>query len=228
MSAKVTTSGLREISAGVWDVEQTRRMGGINQRLRMTVVRLTGGGLWLYSPIEIDDRLAAEIATTGAVAHIVAPNKYHHLFAAAAKERYPAATLWAAPGLRERRPKIAFDRVVAGELPWQTDLDALVLTSVPRFNEAVFFHRASRTLVCADLLFNIKREDGFATRLLYRALGVYGRPAQSWYFRKSIDRRTAAPQLEAILAWNIGRICMSHGDVLDRDAKTTLAGVVRG
>jgi hypothetical protein len=227
MSTSVQTSDLREIEPGLWDMEQVRGMGGVNQRLRMTVVRLAGGGLWLYSPIEIDDSHAAQLAAVGPVEQIVAPNRYHHLFAAAAKKRYPAARLWAVPGLPERRPAIPFDGTLGGEPPWSSELETIVLTSVRRFNEAVFFHRASGTVVCADLLFNIRREDGFATRLLYRALGVYGKPAQSWFFRLSIDRTTARAQLDAILAWDFRRICMAHGDVLDENAKAVLADVSR-
>jgi hypothetical protein len=195
--------------------------GGVRQRFRMTIVRLAGGGLWLYSPIGIDDGLAAQIAPLGDVAHIVAPNRYHHLFAGGAKQRYPAAMLWGVPGLPEKRRDLAFDRVVgvvSADAPWRDDLDGLVLTSVPKFNEVVFFHRASRTLICADLVFNIRSEPSFATRLVYRMLRVYGKPAQSWYFRKSMDRAAVKPQLEAVLAWNFERICMSHGDVLDADA----------
>ena len=229
MPPTVVTTPLRQLAPGLWDVEQVRQMAGANQRLRMTVVALTGGGLWLYSPVEIDDELAQQLAAVGNVAHVLAPNRYHHLFAGAAKRRYPAASLWAVPGLPEKRADLRFDGVLEGEpsgLPWAGDLDTLVLTSVPRFSETVFFHRASRTLICADLFFNIRTEQSFATRLVYRMLGVYGRPAQSWFFRRSIDRRAIGPQLETILAWDIQRICMSHGDVLDEHAGAVLADVV--
>lgn len=193
----------------------------------MTIVRLAGGGLWLYSPVEIDDGLAAQLAALGQVAHVVAPNRYHHLFAGGAKRRYPAASLWGVPGLPEKRRDLAFDGVLSGNEPWRDELDGLILTSVPKFNEAVFFHRASGTLICADLLFNIRSEPSFGTRLIYRLLRVYGKPAQSWYFRKSIDRAAFGPQLESILSWDVQRVCMSHGDVLDDHAHAVLTDVVR-
>jgi hypothetical protein len=223
---KVTTT-LRELAPALWEVEQMRPAGGGRQRFRMTVVRLAGDGLWLYSPVEIDDGLAAQIAALGNVAHIVAPNRYHHLFAGGAKQRYPGAKLWGVPGLAEKRLDLAFDGVLFADAPWRDELDGLVLTSVPKFNETVFFHRASRTLICADLIFNIRSEPSFASRLVYRILRVYGRPAQSWYFRKSIDRSAVKPQLETVLAWNFERVCMSHGEVMDVNAHTVFADVVR-
>jgi len=221
------TTTFRELAPALWEVEQSRPAGGVRQRFRMTVVRLAGGGLWLYSPVEIDDGLAAQLATCGEVAHIVAPNRYHHLFAGGAKQRYPQARLWGVPGLPEKRRDLTFDGVVSGEAPFRDELDGLVLTSVPKFNEAVFFHRASRTLICADLLFNVRHEPSFGTRLVYRLLGAYGRPAQSWFFRKSMDRSAVAPQLQTVLGWNFQRVCMSHGDVLDADAHAVFAAVVR-
>ena len=115
----------------------------------------------------------------------------------------------------------------AAPLPWPDELDGLVLTSVPKFNEAVFFHRASHTLICADLIFNIRSDPSFATRLVYRALRVYGKPAQSWFFRSSTDRSAVKPQLESVLAWDIQRVCMSHGDVLDGNARAVFADAVR-
>jgi hypothetical protein len=223
---KVTTT-VGELAPALWEVEQTRPAGGVRQRFRMTIIRLAGGGLWLYSPVEIDDVLAAQISAFGQVAHIVAPNRYHHLFAGGAKRRYPAAKLWGVPGLPEKRRDLAFDGVVSAEAPWRDEMDTLVLTSVPKFNEAVFFHRASRTLVCADLMFNIRSEQSFGTRLVYRALRVYGKPAQSWFFRRATDRSTVRPQLEAVLAWSFERVCMSHGDVLDANAHAVFADVVR-
>ena len=227
MPSTITTTPLRELAPGLWEVEQRRRAGGAHQRFRMTVVRLADGRLWLYSPIELDDALAAQLANLGDVAHIVAPNRYHHLFAGGAKQRYPPAKLWAVAGLPEKRRDLAFDGVLPADAPWGTELDTLVLTSVPRFNEAVFFHRASRTLICADFIFNIRSDDSFATRLIYRILGAYGRPAQSWFFRRSIQRAAFAPQLERLLAWDIQRVCMSHGDVLDGDAHAVVADVLR-
>lgn len=227
MQPKVATTPVRELAPGLWDVEQTRAAAGVRQRFRMTIVRLASGGLWLYSPVEIDDAVAAQIVTLGKVAHIVAPNRYHHLFAGGAKRRYPEASLWAVPGLPEKRRDLVFDGVVSADVPWRDELDTLILTSVPKFNEVVFFHRPSRTLICADLIFNIATDPSFPTRLLYRLLGVYGKPAQSWFFRKSTQRPAFGPQAETILAWNIERICMSHGEVLDSNVPAVLADILR-
>ena len=57
----------------------------------MTVIQLAGGGLWLHSPIRLDDALRAALDAMGPVRFIVAPNKAHHLFAKKCLAMYPQA-----------------------------------------------------------------------------------------------------------------------------------------
>src|SRR5207253_182649 len=50
----------------------------IHYPTRMAVIRLSGGGLFLWSPIPLTDGLRAEVDALGEVSHIVAPNSLHH------------------------------------------------------------------------------------------------------------------------------------------------------
>lgn len=47
----------------------------------MAVLRLSDGSLWVHSPVELDDDLAAALAELGEVKHIVSPNFEHTKFA---------------------------------------------------------------------------------------------------------------------------------------------------
>ncbi len=124
---------LQCLATDLWAVAVHRYQGGLHVRLRMTVIRLPNGSLWLYSPVPIDDELANDLAALGPVEHIIAPNCFHHLHAAAAKRRYPQAKLWAAPGLREKCPDVPFDAVVSEpELPWEDVLETLLIAGYLR------------------------------------------------------------------------------------------------
>ena len=81
----------------------------------MTVIRLADGSLFVHSPIELTDTLRGEIDALGPVRHVVAPNSFHHLYVAPYRDAYPAARLYAAPGLVARRPKIPFDETLGDE-----------------------------------------------------------------------------------------------------------------
>lgn len=205
---------LRPLAPDLWEVEQHIHFG-LHVRRRMVVVRLEGGGLWLHSPVPIDDALARELAAVGPVTHVVAPNCFHHISAAATKRRYPDAILWAAPGLADKRRDVAFDRTLAEDADFGPTLAAVHLRGAPAIGELVFRHAPSRALICTDLVLNIQSEPSLVTRLLFRALGVWRRPGATSYYRKQTrDRAAMAASLDRVLAWDIGQVVMAHGDVL--------------
>jgi hypothetical protein len=226
----MTTPRLRPITDELWGATYDLMMNGIvHFPGRMTVVRLADGGLWLCSPIPIDDALAAELAALGPVAHIVAPNRLHHLHLPGAIERYPKATVWAAPGLPEKRKDVSFHGVLDDEAspPWSDELPHVFLAGSPWMNEVVFLHRASRSLVITDLMFNLHHVRGWFTRLVLRMVRAYRRPGQSRLVRVTTkDRDAFATSLRRMLAWDIDRIVLAHGEIVADDPKGTLAGAL--
>lgn len=48
---------------------------------RMAVLRLSNGSLWVHSPVQLDDTLAAALDELGDVKHIVSPNYEHVKYA---------------------------------------------------------------------------------------------------------------------------------------------------
>ena len=121
---------------------------------RMAVARLADGGLWVWSPIALDDALAAELDAIGPVRHLVAPNKLHHLALPEWVARYPEARLHGAPGLARKRRDLAFHTEL-GDAPdpaWVEQIDQVVFRGSRFLEEVVFFPRPSRTALVTDLL----------------------------------------------------------------------------
>lgn len=220
------TATLRPIADDLWEARRDVVMYGlVHFPVRMTVARLRGGDLWLCSPVPIDDALATELAALGPVAHIVAPNRLHHLHFAAAAARYPDATRWAAPGLSDKRTDLEFHGVLDddAEPPWHDELEHVFLAGSAWMNEVVFFHHATRTLVVTDLLFNLQQARNGFTRLVLRMVGAYGRPGQSRMVRFTTRDRPAFKQcLERVLDWDMQRIVVAHGEILQEDPKAIL------
>ena len=217
---------LRVIAPDLWcaDVE-----GLAGAPIRMTVVRHSGGQLLLHSPVPLDGGLGNEVDGLGRVTEIVAPNCYHHLYVPAARERYPEATLWAAPGLAAKRKGLHVDKTFGEheEAAWRAELPWLVVEGLPRWGEVVFLHPDSGTLIVTDLLIHVREVASWLARLVLILLGVYGRPAQARIWRWSVkDRAAAECSIEQILAWDFDRLIMSHGDILEADAHDTLAGAL--
>jgi hypothetical protein len=67
---------------------------------------------------------------------------------------YPGARFFAAPGLPEKRTDIKFDIVLndRADSSWTEEIDQMVIKGNPDYNEVVFYHRNSKTLIVADLL----------------------------------------------------------------------------
>jgi hypothetical protein len=210
---------LQAVAENLWTVEHPMRFpGGVRLSSRMTVVRLPDGDLLLHSPIPIDDALAAEIDALGPVAHVIAPSLMHHIHVGKALARYPRALLTATSGLAEKCPDLPVADVLADEAPeaWQGVMDQLVIRGAPRLNEVVFLHRPSRTLIATDLVFNVRAPAGWATGLLLRLMGTYGRLAQSRLWRLYTKDRSAVRQsLEKLITWSFDRVLPAHGDPFD-------------
>jgi hypothetical protein len=81
--------------------------------LRMTIVRLTGGGLWLHSPTPLADEVRRSVDALGEVTAIVAPNNAHNLFVGDWVRAYPAAQGYAARGIPAKVPELANANLIA-------------------------------------------------------------------------------------------------------------------
>jgi hypothetical protein len=218
-------SPLRRLDDDLWIVDRPLALFGIRVGARMTVIRLADGGLWLHSPVTPDAELVDALAALGPVRHLVAPNKVHHLYFAAAAAAFPDARRWGAPGLARKRRDLAFDEVLGDAAPaaWADELDQLRLEGAPYAEEIVFHHRATRTLIATDLVFNIRESDSLVTRLFLRAGGVHGRFGPTRMFRSLIrDRAAARRSIDRMLAWDFDRVVMSHGVVLQSRGRRLL------
>jgi hypothetical protein len=200
------------------DVFTTARPGrflGIETGSRMAVVRLSDGGLFVHSPVLPDAATRQAVDELGPVRAVVAPSLFHNLHVAAWMEAYPDAHVAACPGLEWRRPRIPFHFVTADEphASWRADLEQ-VYFSARRENEVVFFHRASRTLICADALLHISKHPDRLTRAVARLMGNRepGTGWAEWFMIR--NRELARRQVDRILAWDIEGIVLSHGPMV--------------
>ena len=213
---------LHRVAEGVWTVPNRLKAFGLDFSGKMTIVRLGNDRLWLHAPIPISDALAEELAALGEVAHLVAPNRYHHLYAGMAKERYPAAGLFGAPGLDVKRKDLHFDQMLEATPPssWGDAFEVIPLQGAPAFQEVVFFHRPTHTLIATDLFMNVHHCEGTLSRLFYRVEGCYRRFSipHSWRFMRK-DRAAFAESARRIAALDIERVVMAHGESLEEGAQ---------
>ena len=214
----------------IWLCAYPVRLAGTKFDARMTVIRLSSGGLMLHSPCEITAPLAQEVAALGPVAHIVAPGNFHHLFVASAQAAFPAAKTWICPGVETRQPGLTYDAVLGDAPPpdWAGEIDQVLVQGTRIMREVAMFHRASRTLILVDLIENFTDatpHTGGALKFWFKfVLRMWNNPRPAPEYRMGWRNRAAAAQsLRRILAWDFERIVLSHGDLIDRDAHNVAA-----
>lgn len=217
---------LRQLDDALWIAEQPLRFYGVELGTRMSVVRLRDGGLFLHSPIRLEPDLRHALARLGPPRAAVAPNRLHHLFINDYRTAFPGIRLYAAPGLAKKRPDLQVDGVLDGDdapPAWAADIDQALVRGYPILNEVVFCHRASRTLLTCDLVFNFQADAPLLTRLAVVLLGGYGHFGPTWIERMLIrDRAAARASLERILSWDFDRIVLAHGHILERGGHAAL------
>lgn len=201
---------------------------------RMTIIRLSGDELWLHSPVQADRDLLDQVEALGRVRYLVAPNPIHYWWIADWNSQFPGAQVYAVDRLekRARRPIPAF-QTLRPEPPAEWDGQfGQILVEDGWFSEAVFFHRASRTLVLADLIENFEPAHvrSWVYRLLLRIGGV-AHPDGAMPRDMRLAFRRHRPQLkravEQMIAWEPARIILAHGRWYDRDCVAELRRAFR-
>ncbi|MDQ0463161.1 hypothetical protein QO010_000909 [Caulobacter ginsengisoli] len=198
-------------------------VAGFRYPTRMAVIRLSGGSLMIWSPVALTEPLKAAVEALGTVRHIVPPNSLHHLHVADWQAVYPKATTYAPPGLRKKRPDLAFQADLAEGLhPWAGEVDQVVFEGNAITAEVVFFHRASQTAIFTDLLQQFPRGWFTGWRALVAKLDhmTDPEPAVPQKFRLAfIGRRQARAALQAILTWPAEKVLMAHGQPIQHDGQ---------
>ncbi len=216
---------LTPLAPELWELNAPLSVFGMALGHRLTVARLPNGTLWLHSPVAHSPALAAALAQLGPVAHIVAPNAVHDTYLEGWFAAYPKARFHGARGFAKFRPDLKFTDTL-GDTPdaaWAAVFDQHLLRGMPRLNEVAFLHRASRTLILTDLVFNLGPDMPFLSRVLLRVNDCYCKFGVSRLLRSVIkDRAALRASVDHLLAWDFDAIVVSHGDNIRTGGKALL------
>jgi len=218
---------VKPFADGVWIVDSGPMIAsGLSLPIRMTVIRLPDRSLLLHSPTRFTPALAAALAELGVVRHLIAPNIAHWTRLPAWQRAYPHATLWGAPGLRDRgqvqRSGVRIDRDLGAAPPaeWADTLDQGLIDGAAGFSEVWFHHRPSRTLVLTDIVQHMEPErlppiTALIARLSGGAAGTTPRYLRPVLRYGGHDLRAAAATLVALAP---ERVVFAHGRPFTDDA----------
>ena len=213
---------LSPFAEGIWVDSDPARILGMRLTATMTVLRLGDGSLRLHSPIAMTPERCAAVEALGPVAHLYAPNLYHHLRIGEWAAAFPSARLHAPAGLSRKRPDVRIDRTHnAGSEPAFAGIIDEVNIDGFRLEESVLVYRRARSLVVADLVQNIGRPQDPWSKFYTRTMGFYDRVALSRMIRWTAfsDRVAARRSLDELLALPFDRLIVGHGAPLPAGGK---------
>jgi hypothetical protein len=217
---------LTPFAEGIWVDSAPARIVGMPLTSTMTVMRLGDGGLLLHSPIEMTPERRAAVEALGPVAHLYAPNLFHHLRVGEWAAAFPAARVHGPPGLARKRPDLRLDRAIgtAPEPAFAGVLDEVAIDGF-RLGESVVVHRPSATAVVADLVHNIGRPPERWTKIYAGAMGFYDRVALSRMLRWAAfsNRAAARRSIDDLLGRPFDRLIVGHGAAVRERGKEALA-----
>ncbi|RMF21440.1 MAG: DUF4336 domain-containing protein, partial [Cyanobacteria bacterium J083] len=162
----------------IWTFEQLQGIFYVVVPIRMTVIKLQAGGLFVYAPVAPTGECIALLreleAQHGAVKYIILPTisgLEHKVFVGPFARYFPQATVYVAPkqwsfplnlplswlGLPRDRTKILPED--SQTTPFAREFDYQILGDIDlnlgRFEEVTFFHKSTQTLLVTDLLISI-------------------------------------------------------------------------
>jgi hypothetical protein len=222
----------KPVCDGLWVVDSgPQYVLGQPLPVRMTVLRLADGGLWLHSPTRHSVPLAQALRTLGPVRHLVSPGTAHWVHLPGWQQAFPEARLWAPAQVMARARNQGVELRAHGTVDATppTDWAGQIGHDVLRgrgFIEYTFHHAASGTLVLTDTVQAMEPARlPWLTGTLVRLLGAAGpaggtpRHVRLLMRRHLAENRAAA---ERLLALAPSRVVFAHGACFAEDGATRL------
>ncbi|KAK9468273.1 hypothetical protein V1512DRAFT_259124 [Lipomyces arxii] len=207
---------------------------------RSTFITLPSKSLAIIAPVPYDES-SASIVGDFPVKWLIAPDFEHHMALKSWKEKYPDAKVIGVTGLRARKASqgVAVDYEVSLPskviTPLEAGIDDPELNEVFKFvyapqhpnKELVTYHEPTKTLIEADLLFNLPALEQYSKSQVSNKGGFTrifnSMHPGSWLHAKMVGGMKGKPggieAIKAVDSLDFETLIPCHGEVIESDAK---------
>jgi hypothetical protein len=219
---------LQPIAENIWLLRYPLPKLGADLRRNVTVIRLNSGDLVVHSTAPFTAEDVAAISALGSPKWLVDAMLAHDTYVREGREAFPNASYLAPPGFATDE-EFPIGVLLPPPPEWGEELQVMEVEGVPSYEEYVFFHAASRTLIVADLVFNFGDDEPVWTELMLKlAVGGEHHPGMSRPFKAAIeDEEAFRRSMDAMFAWDFDRVIVGHGDVIATGGKEKVAAMLR-
>ncbi len=218
----------RQIAEDVAVLSFPLRAGGIDFGRNVTLLRLADGRLLIHSTADFSAEDILSIRRFGEPAWLVDATVMHDTWAKPARAAFPRLP-YLAPGGFSKASGVATDSLVPPPSEWSGQIDVLPIAGLRLPNEHAIYHRRSKTLVVADLLFHFPAETrGWPRFFIRQVMRLPRLRGISVFFRLMIrDRGAFERSMEELLQWDFTQIVVGHGEPIQSEAKEVMEEVIR-
>lgn len=219
---------MKPIAENLWTLHYKLPLLGEYLGRNVTVIRLSSGDLVIHSTAPFTPEDVAAIQAVGRPAYLVEAYSQHDTFAKEGRAAFPDIPYLVPEGFAEAAGVPAETLHLAPEA-WAGQLESLELAGKTSAREFVFFHRPSRTLIVADLVFNVEDDAPLGARVasiltvgLHHSPGV---PRPEKFAVEDMDAFTGS--LDTMMGWDFDRVITGHGETIETGGKARLAEAFR-
>ncbi|MBL1275643.1 MAG: DUF4336 domain-containing protein [Ectothiorhodospiraceae bacterium] len=216
---------MKKLDTNIWVYETAFTLFGAEFGNRMTIVRLSGGRLLLHSPIKLDSEVVDGVRALGVVSYIVTPNNFHGLFVDEWLSEFPEAEYYTAMNSGSGND-VGLPMSILIEKTTNEKIEIVKVEGVPKVNEYAFIHTESNTLILTDMAFNIGNDISLWSKIFFKLNGALNSFGPTRLMKSMItDPDALKHSISIILEFDIDRVIVSHGSILETKAKETLRHV---
>lgn len=218
---------MRCVDEGVYLQSYPLVLLGCNINRVVTVLKLTSGKVLIHSSAEFDRGDRDAMNKIGDPCGLIEATNFHDTFTEAARQVFPDLPLYVPEGFPLSGLDASKIPVVEHPSEWGDDLVIVPIGGIPKLNEHAVYHRPSKTLIVADLLFNLQPAAGRWTLLFMRVMsGMKTFPARSRLFNLCIKDQDAFRQsMQEIADLDFNKIIVGHGEPITDRAKDSFVEV---
>ena len=218
----------QELAPNLWRKQYSLKLLGLDQQRVVTLVRLNSGAVVVHSTAPFSPEDVTFVRSVGTPAWMVEALLLHDTFAKEGRAAFPEATYLAPEGF-EKSAGVPTQPLLPPPAEWADELEVVRLEGMPMYEEHLFFHRASRTLIVGDLLFHFHDPQTVYEKVMRRGvMGLTQEASTNRVFAHMVRDRAAFQQsVQQVMAWDFERIVVGHGDVVERGGKRVLEEALR-
>jgi hypothetical protein len=218
---------LEELAPNLFLQRHALKLAGCKMGRVVSIVRLESGKTVIHSTANFQPEHIAIIRELGEPGWLIEGTNFHDTFARAGRAALSDIPYLTPPGFKGFE---TLDATPFSHAPseWKGELELIEICGMPKIREHVIFHRPSKTLIVADLLFNLPPEAGRWTLGFMRAMaGIREYLGMSRLYRFCIKERSAfVASMREIAALDFERIVVGHGEPIVEDAKRQFLGLM--